>query len=174
MIDVRVGIPYAKVEFATESGDIQIEQKAQLHDHNMDFDILSINTTRDIGGDDCATFNIELVYKDKWYENINGNDFVKIEFGRGYPAKPILFGMVDTVYKSFAFIDLKVIRTIRISGRGFNKALIQFGIGAVQEVTALHQNMGFFGGQDVGFGLNNAANVIKTVLDFYTNKGIDM
>lgn len=174
MIDVLVGVPYAKVEFATESGDIEIEQKALLHDVNMDFDILSIQTTRDIGSDDCATFEIELIYREEWYNNIHGNDLVKIDLGRGYTAEPVLFGMVDNIYKSYYFGDLKPIRTIRISGRGFNKALMQYGVGAVQEINATWGIMGFYGGQDLGFSKGNAAELIQVVMSYYLERGIDM
>lgn len=173
MSKVMVGNPFTKVEFATESGDIEIKQSV-IATPNMDFDILSVNTTRDIGADDCATFSIELVYKEVWYNNINANDFVKIEFGRGEASKPVLFGMVDNIYKSFNFVDLKPIRTIQVHGRGFNKALMQFGIGAIHEIDTTFNMQGFYEGQSGEFGMGSPAEVIKNVLDYYTNKGIDM
>lgn len=198
-----LGHPFAKVEFATENGDVEITQQVQINDKNMDIDIISLTTNRDVGADDCATFNIVLVYRDEWYKYINGNDFVKISLGRGYEAQPVLFGLVDTVNKSWSFIDLKPVRTITVSGRGFNKALIQFGIGAIQELDAGAQWGGFFSGQTEGFGLPQAssegggsggggggirpfkedtedfgrvtmANAVQAVFDYYTNKGIDM
>ena len=53
--------PYAKVEFATETGALTIFQQLQQVDKTMDFDIINIETKRDIGNDDCATFTMNLV-----------------------------------------------------------------------------------------------------------------
>lgn len=171
---VTVGTPYAEVEFATESGDIEIRQTALIHDKSLDLDILSINTGRDVGSDDCATFTIQLIYRDSWYNNIQGNDLVVINLGRDGVAHPVLFGMVDNIYKSWSFVDLEPVRSITISGRGFNKVFMQFGIGAVQEVDIAHSVVGFFKGQDEGFGQSSPPAVIKTVIDYYADKGIDV
>ena len=171
---VTVGTPYAEVEFATESGDIEIRQTALIHDKSLDLDILSINTGRDVGSDDCATFTIRLIYRDSWYNNIQGNDLVVINLGRDGVAHPVLFGMVDNIYKSWSFVDLEPVRSITISGRGFNKVFMQFGIGAVQEVDIAHSVVGFFKGQDEGFGQSSPPAVIKTVIDYYADKGIDV
>lgn len=173
-MNVGVGHPFCKLEFATENGDINVTQKVQ-HDMNMDFDIYSVNTTRDVGGDDCATFTIVLVYKDKWYKGINGNDFVKISLGRGKQEEPVLFGMVDNIQKSMNYIDLKPVRTITITGRGFNKALMQFGIGAIHEIDAQYSFTGFYLGQDGAFfDKASPANTIGRVFEYYTKKGIDL
>lgn len=162
------------MEFATESGDIEITQHAIIDDKNMDLDIISINTSRDVGADDTASFNIVLVYKDKWYYNIRSNDFVKISLGRGYEAEPVLFGLVDSVQKSWEFIDLEPVRTINISGRGFNKATIQFGIGAIEEIDQSYKVEGFFDSQSDAFSQSSPSEVIKAVFNFYADKGINM
>lgn len=174
MKPVHVGHPYCKIEFATERGNISISQTA-MQTNDMDFDIYSVNTGRDVGGDDCATFSIVLVYKEAWYDNINGNDFVKISFGRGYEARPVLFGLVDTIQESLSYINLKPVRTITVSGRGFNKALMQFDVGIIQELDFLSGTLGFFRGQDNALSQKSSpAVIIKTAVDYYTNKGIDM
>lgn len=174
MKPVHVGHPYCKIEFATERGNINISQTA-MQTNDMDFDIYSVNTGRDVGGDDCATFSIVLVYKEAWYNNINGNDFVKISFGRGYEARPVLFGLVDTIQESLSYINLKPVRTITVSGRGFNKALMQFDVGIIQELDFLSGTLGFFRGQDNALSQKSSpAVIIKTAVDYYTNKGIDM
>lgn len=191
MKETLLGYPFAKVEFSTENGDIEITQKA-INDENMDLDIISITTDRDVGADDCATFNISLIYRDEWYKNIRSNDLTIIKLGRGYEAKPVMFGMVDTISKSWSFIDLKPVRTVNISGRGFNKAFVQFGIGAVQEIDGGFQTAGFYQGQSeaiggppdsvsdkfnensVTFSRSTQSRAIESVVDYYTNKGIDM
>lgn len=173
-MSVLIGYPYAKVSFATETGELTIFQKNQINIDSMDADILSIQTSRDVGGNDCATFTITLVYKDEWYNRIAGNDFVQIDLGRNELSKPVLFGMVDSVYKSEGFIDLKPVRTIEISGRGFNKALIQFGIGAIQELDMVYKDKGFFEGMDMGISKCTPQQAIRIPLDFYMNKGIDI
>ena len=174
MKDVFVEIPFAKVEFATETGGLTIQQKQQIKSSTMDFDIMSIETKRDIGIEDAPTFVITLIYREEWYKQVGSNDFVQISLGRGKRSGPVFYGMVDTIQKTWSFPELKPVRTITISGRGFNKAVVQFGIGAVQEVNFSFQAAGFFEGQDQGFSETTPAQLIRTTLDFYMSKGIDI
>lgn len=174
MKDVFVEAPFAQVEFATEMGELTIYQKNKIISNNMDLDIISIDTTRDVGQDDCPTFSIVLVFKEDWYEQIGANDFVQITLGRGKEKSKVMYGLVDNVYKTWSFIDLKPTRSITISGRGFNKAFLQFGIGAVQEVNFNFQAVGFYEGQDEGYSQTTPARLIKTVFEYYLEKGIDM
>lgn len=174
-MQVLVGEPYAKVTFATEEGNLEIDQKIQnINTGDLDFDILSIETSRDLGADDAPTFTIVLVFKEYWFNQIHGNDLVCIELGRGNEKKPVFFGMVDTIYKTWSYVDLQPKRTITVAGRGFNKALVQFGIGAIQELDVGYTVAGFFEGQTAGFGQCTPATAIETVLNYYMDKGIDM
>ena len=140
----------------------------------MDLDIISIETKRDVGKDDCPTFSITLIYRDDWYKKIGANDFLEITMGRGKKSGPVLFGMVDTISRGVSFVELKPERSITISGRGFNKAIMQFGIGAVQEVDFSFQFVGFFEGQGQGFSQTTPAQLIKTAYEYYADKGIDI
>lgn len=174
-MQVLVGEPYAKVTFATEKGNLEIDQRIQnISTNDLDFDILSIETSRDLGADDAPTFTIVLVFKEFWFDQIHGNDLVTIELGRGDNKKPVFFGMVDTIYKTWSYVDLQPKRTITVAGRGFNKALVQFGIGAIQELDIGYTVAGFFEGQNSGFGKCTPASAIETVLKYYMDKGIDM
>lgn len=174
-MQVLVGEPYAKVTFATEEGNLEIDQTIQnINTGDLDFDILSIETSRDLGADDAPTFTIVLVFKEYWFNQIHGNDLVCIELGRGNEKKPVFFGMVDTIYKTWSYVDLQPKRTITVAGRGFNKALVQFGIGAIQELDVGYTVAGFFEGQTAGFGQCTPATAIETVLSYYMDKGIDM
>lgn len=166
--------PYAKVEFATETGALTIFQQLQQVDKTMDFDIISIETKRDIGNDDCATFTMNLVYKESWYNSISGNDLVIIRLGDGTKEKPIFFGLVDNIYESESYPDLIPTRSLTVSGRGFNKALIQFGIGAITELQLTAAQTGFFPNQMEVLTQNSPAKVIETAYNYYTQKGIDI
>ncbi len=166
--------PYAKVEFATETGALTIFQQLQQVDKTMDFDIINIETKRDIGNDDCATFTMNLVYKESWYNSISGNDLVVIRLGDGTKEKPIFFGLVDNIYESESYPDLIPTRSLTVSGRGFNKALIQFGIGAITELQLTAAKTGFFPGQRDVLTQNSPAKVIETAYNYYTQKGIDI
>ncbi|WP_281422245.1 M23 family metallopeptidase [Peptoniphilus ovalis] len=166
--------PYAKVEFATETGELTIFQKTKINESQLDLNILSIETKRDIGSDDCATFSITLVYKEEWYNSIGGNDLVIIRLGDGENEKPIFYGMVDSIYESESYPDLIATRSLVISGRGFNKALIQFGIGAITDLQTVEYTTGFFPHQiDVMFK-NSPAKIIETAYNHYTENGIDI
>ena len=170
-----VSNPFCKVTFATEKGNLEIFQLAKLNtSKNLDFDILSVETTRDVGADDCATFTISLAYKEKWYTAINSCDLIKIELGRGKRRGTVLYGMVDNTFKSMAYVDLTPKRVINVTGRGFNKALMQFDIGAVQEVNATYSIVGFYQGQDFVAGPNSPSQLIKTAVDNYINRGINL
>ena len=166
--------PYAKVEFATETGALTIFQQLQQVDKTMDFDIINIETKRDIGNDDCATFTMNLVYKESWYNSISGNDLVIIRLGDGTKEKPIFFGLVDNIYESESYPDFIPTRSLTVSGRGFNKALIQFGVGAITDLRTIAAQTGFFPGQMDVLVQNSPAKVIETAYNYYTQKGIDI
>lgn len=166
--------PYAKVEFATETGALTIFQQLQQVDKSMDFDIINIETKRDIGSDDCATFTMNLVYKESWYNSISGNDLVVIRLGDGTKEKTVFFGLVDNIYESESYPDLIPTRSLTVSGRGFNKALIQFGIGAITDLQTIASQTGFFPGQMDVLVQNSPAKVIETAYKYYTQKGIDI
>lgn len=174
MIKALVRHPYAKVEFATETGELTIFQKTKTADDNMDINILSIETKRDIGNDDCATFLITLVFKEDWYYRIGGNDLVVIRLGDGYKEKPIFYGLVDSIYESESYPELVPTRSIVINGRGFNKALIQFGIGAISDLETYQYPAGFFPKQFEVMAKGTPAKVTKTAYEYYLNYGIDM
>lgn len=173
-MDVFVSNPYAHVEFATETGQLSIFQEKLIKSSNMDLNIISINTNRDVGNSDCPTFSIQLIYKDDWYNSIGGNDLVKISLGRGSKEDSIFYGLVDNVQKDKVYNNLKPVRTINVTGRGFNKAFIQFGIGAVQEINFMFSSIGFFEGQQAGFSQGGPGKLIQIAVDYYINKGIDI
>lgn len=170
-----VSNPYCKITFATEKGNVEIFQLANpTTNKNLDFDVLSLETTRDVGADDCPTFSISLAFKQDWYDKIHSCDLVIIELGRGDKKGTVLYGMVDNSYKSLVYIDLVPKRVINITGRGFNKAFMQFDIGAVQEINASYNMCGFYQGQDAIVSQNSPSKLIKTVVDFYLDKGINL
>ena len=170
-----VSNPYCKVTFATEKGNLEIFQLAkETKTENLDYDILSLDTTRDVGADDCATFNITLAYRSERYKLINSCDLVKIELGRGKEKGTVLYGLVDNTYESLAYVDLVPQRVINVSGRGFNKAFMQFDIGAIQEINAVYNMVGFYVGQDAVRGQNSPSKLIKIAIEYYLEKGIDL
>src|SRR5699024_6502152 len=127
-----------------------------------------------VGADDCATFNITLAYREEWYKVINSCDLVKIELGRGKDKGTVMYGLVDNTYESLAYVDLVPQRVINVSGRGFNKALMQFDIGAIQEINAVYNMVGFYVGQDALRTQNSPSQLIKTAIEYYLEKGIDL
>ena len=171
---VRAGKPYAKIHFATETGGLTIYQEQTMNIDNLDLDIIRVNTHRDIGAEDCATFDITLVYREEWYKKIGSNDMVTIELGRGEDKGLVFFGMVDSIYKSWAFRDLKPIRTIQLAGRGFNKALVQFSVGAIQEVDMSGGEIGFFANQAGSYINKTPTELIAFVYDYFTKNGLDI
>lgn len=173
---ITVGHPYAKVEIATETAMLTLNQNLAVTSTNFDGDILALTTSRDLGND-CPTFNLRVVYRHDWYDLIGSNDLVIIELCRPPEAKAaVLFGLVDDIRKTTDFSTGKPVRSFDITGRGFNKALVNFCLGAVTEIEgdlSSTSGLGWMGEMATSFTDKSPVQIIQMILQHYLTNGCD-
>lgn len=112
---------------------------------DVDKDILSIVTKRDIGND-SPTFSINLVYRVEWFASIASNDLVIIKLCRPpEELKTVMVGLVDDCRRNIDYSAKTPQRVISISGRGLCKAFLNFELGLVNEVEVSENYLGYLG-----------------------------
>lgn len=170
-LSVTVEHPSAHITVATESEMLSFVGKSAMYSNTFDGDVLSLTTTRDMG-QDCPTFSMNIVYRNDWFTKIGSNDLVIIALQRPPEAKHnVLVGLVDDVRKTTDFSTGKPVRAFTLTGRGFNKALQNFTVGTVSELTVTASIQGFFSTMLEVFSGAAPAVIIKGVLDNYIGMG---
>lgn len=170
-LSVTVEHPSAHITVATESEMLSFVGKTAMYSNTFDGDVLSLTTTRDMG-QDCPTFSMNIVYRNDWFTKIGSNDLVIIALQRPPEAKHnVLVGLVDDVRKTTDFSTGKPVRAFTLTGRGFNKALQNFTVGTVSELTVTASIQGFFSTMLEVFSGAAPAVIIKGVLDNYIGLG---
>lgn len=163
--------PSAHVTIATESGMLSLVGTTETYSTNFDTDILSISTNRDIG-QDCPTFSLNVVYRNDWFTKIGSNDLIIIALQRPPEAKHnVIVGLVDDIRRTTDYSTGKPVRAFSITGRGLNKALQNFTVGVVNELTVTASVQGFFSNMIEIFSGASPATIIKGVLDHYLESG---
>lgn len=133
--------PVAKVTFYTEEADLVARSTNPGSD--VDGDIVSIKTTREMGAD-APTFSINLTRRKEWDKYIGSNDLLVIEMVRPPQAnKKVFYGLVDDARKNTVVSGNSVQRVISITGRGFSKAFVEFTIGYVPEAEPIEMSVGW-------------------------------
>ena len=158
--------PKSVVSFYTEEGKIMARSKPEKQGNEIDSDIVSVNTMNDLNAD-AGTFQLVLTRKRPWHKTVASNDLVMISMSRNGEddtKSTVMVGLVDDVRKTTTVQGNSVQRTITIVGRNFAKALINFEVGAVQEVEVTAASMGWLQGR-VTFAGENSANIVKGVME---------
>lgn len=158
--------PKSVVSFYTEEGKIMARSKPEKQGNEIDSDIVSVNTMNDLNAD-AGTFQLVLTRKRPWHKTVASNDLVMISMNRNGEddtKSTVMVGLVDDVRKTTTVQGNSVQRTITIVGRNFAKALINFEVGAVQEVEVTAASMGWLQGR-VTFAGENSANIVKGVME---------
>lgn len=170
---ILVSHPTAYVRFYGEYGQLSAVSTSDgvNIDESMDYDIISINTNRTMN-QDCPTFSISLVWKNKWYDNLGSNDLVIIQLQRP-PEKlqTVFFGLIDDIRKSMDFSSIQPQRSVLVTGRGVNKAFCQFDISPIKQYSDQSGGSGFFAGLMELQGRGSAFN-IQTLISAYLDKGL--
>jgi hypothetical protein len=137
--------PYSEVRFFTEVGELVVHATNNTSDV-IDNDVISINTSRDMGAD-APTFSINLSRRKMWHKLISSNDLVTISMCRPPEKDAVVFvGLVDDARRrTVVNEDGTPERVITITGRGVSKAFIQFDIGLVPESEGNVSENGNFG-----------------------------
>lgn len=168
---VSVSHPTIEVQFFGEYGMLaSVSTTGLTSDTDVDNDIISVSTVRNMG-QDCPTFTISLVWRNKWFTNLASNDLIVIKMQRPPEAKKtVFFGLIDDIRKSVDFSSGLPQRSVQVTGRGFNKAFVNFDVGLIENVS-IDLNTGFFANLSLLSGCDSY-NAIQLVLDSYVGKAI--
>ena len=124
--------PLCVVDFYTEQGKLSA-RGTNIEQNKMDDDVVSVQTTRDMGAD-APTFSIILSRRNRWDKFVRPNDLLEIKMSRPPERLTTVFvGLVDDCRKSISLQGDTPTRTVTVTGRGLNKALIVFDMGIVPE-----------------------------------------
>ena len=163
--------PTIEVDFYGEYGKLaSVSTTGLMKSTKMDNDIISVSTVRNMG-QDCPTFIISLVWKNSWYTNLASNDLVVIKMQRPPEAKKIVFfGLIDDIRKATDFSSGQPQRAVQVTGRGFNKAFVNFDVGLIENVS-IDTGTGFFSNLMEITGCDSY-DAIKVVIDSYVGRAI--
>lgn len=163
--------PTLVVAFFGEYGKLAAVTDETVADSGVAKDVISITTSRSLS-QDCATFSITLVYRNDWYNAISSNDLVVIQMQRPPEAmRTVFYGLVDDIRKTVDFSSGNPIRSITITGRGFNKAFVNFNVGLIRSI-AIDTETGFFDGL-MNLTTCSSYMAIQKTLDAYIGKAIN-
>lgn len=169
--EISISHPVVEVEFYTEYGMLSTVSTTGLtKDTDVDNDIISVTTMRNMG-QDCPTFSLNLVWRNGWYTALSSNDLIVIKMQRPPESKrTVFYGLVDDIRKVIDFSSGLPQRAVQVTGRGFNKAFINFEVGLVENLSV-----------DFGQGWMsnllllascNSCDAIQLTLDSYIGKAI--
>lgn len=164
MLPVQRYKPQAKVTFHTEEGELVV-RATNATSSDIDQDILSIITNRDMGAD-APTFSMNLVNRRDWHRFIGANDLVEIEMVRPPESNARVFvGLVDDCRKRTVLSENSVERVITVTGRSLAKAFIRFDIGVVPEAEYASHIAGWIQDRGINVAGSTAKEIVKSIMD---------
>lgn len=168
---VSVSHPTIKVEFYGEYGKLaSTSATSTVADTKFDHDIISCTTVRNMG-QDCPTFSLSMVWRNKWYDNLASNDLIIITMQRPPEnACVVMYGLIDDIRKVIDFSSGQPQRAVQVTGRGFNKAFVNFDVGLIENVS-IDLGTGFFANLTQLSGCDSF-NAIQLVWNSYVGTSI--
>lgn len=172
-VSVTVSHPTIEIHFYGEYGKLSaMSYDSTTSNTQVDNDIISTNTVRNMG-QDCPTFSINLVWKNKWYKNLASNDMIVIYMQRPPESKRIImFGLIDDIRKVTDYSGTQPQRAVQVTGRGFNKCFVQFDIGLIENYSTLDLGTGFFTTL-TSLAKCSSKDAIELVIKAYLGKGMN-
>lgn len=173
-MSVTVSHPTITVEFYGEYGKLaSVNQGSGItQSTHMDDDVISVNTSRSMG-QDVPTFQMQLVWRNKWFENLASNDLVIIKMQRPPATEEIvMYGLVDDIRRSLDWSSGQPQRTVQVTGRGFNKSLVNFDVGTVEIYKSSGQMSGGFFKNFQNIVRKSSAEVIELTYKAFMGQGL--
>lgn len=169
---VFVSHPTIEIEFYCETGKLATVSTTGLtSDTDVDNDIISVNTSRDMS-QDCPTFTVVLVWRNNWFEQLSSNDMLIIRMQRPPEEKrTVFYGLIDDIRKTIDFSSGKPQRSVQVTGRGFNKAFVNFDVGLISSI-AMDNSKGFYTGLTQLAGNVTSFAAIEKMIEFYVGRAI--
>ena len=172
-MSVTVSHPTVEIHFYGEYGKLAaISTLSPNKNTEVDNDIISVNTVRN-QSQDCPTFTISLVWRNKWYDNLASNDMLVIYMQRPPEMKAIvMYGLIDDIRKTMDFSSGQPQRAVQVTGRGFNKCFVQFDVGLLENYSSLKDmGGGWFSGLTQLHSCSSY-NAIKITVDSFVGKAM--
>lgn len=168
---ITVSHPTIAIEFYGEYGKLaSVSTTGLTADKDVDNEIISVNTVRNMS-QDCPTFTISLVWRNKWFTNLASNDLIVIKMQRPPEAKVTVFlGLIDDIRKAIDFSSGHPQRAVQVTGRGFNKAFVNFDVGLIENVS-VDLGTGFFANLTQLSGCDSY-NAIQIIWDSYVGRAV--
>jgi hypothetical protein len=126
--------------------------------------------------DDSPVFSLIILAKEKWDRILNANDLIRIRVNpdnaKAVPDNPyIMVGLLSDIRKDGEYADGTLL--YRITGRAMTKALIDFEVGVIQEVSTLIPSVGWLPDSEedgLKFSQNTAAGIGNELMERFVYK----
>lgn len=147
----------------------------KLNQKDLEEAIISMSTKNSME-DDSPVFSLVLLGKEQWDAVLGSNDLVRIrvipDSTKGKPKNPyIMVGLISEVFKEGEYDDGMLF--YRVTGRAMSKALIDFEVGVIQEVSTVITDFGWLPDKEEGglnFSGNSAAGIGEELMDRFVYK----
>ena len=169
--------PSFQVEIVSENTSYELVYNTDktLTVDQFDSAILSLSIKNSMS-DDSPAFSLVVVAKDKWDTVVNSNDLIRIkaipDVTEKEPDNPyIMVGLISDVHRDGQYSDGTLL--YRITGRAMTKALIDFEVGVIQEVSTVIPTVGWLPDSTEGglkFSGNTAAGIGNELMDRFVYK----
>ncbi len=164
--------PTFDIEFVTEDSEyiLRYDTEEQLTQDDLEEAIISFSV-KNAMEDDSPVFSLVLLAKEEWDKVLTSNDLVRIkaipDVTKGEPDNPyIMVGLISDVHKEGEYAD--GILLYRVTGRAMAKALMDFEVGVIQEVSTVITDFGWLPDDEergLKFTNNTAAGIGKELMD---------
>lgn len=142
-------------------------QAKQFTSGNLEESLIQFYITNDMT-QDSPVFSLIILAKTKWDEVLNANDLIRV---RVYPDRTqkapdnpyIMVGLISDIHKEGEYVNGTLL--YRITGNAMTKALMDFDVGVIQEISTVLVSSGWLpdvttgGHNPLQFSGNNASGI---------------
>lgn len=170
-VGIDVSKPTIECIFYTEIGRLATVSTTGLTSAtDLDNDIITVTTTRNMG-QDCPTFTMNLTWRRGWYYALSSNDLVIIKMQRPPEKRQTVFiGLIDDIRKTIDFSSGQPQRAVQVTGRGYNKALVNLDVGLIENIS-IDTQTGFFAGFTEMVSLDSF-DAINVIINNYIDRAV--
>lgn len=169
--------PTFTIELITEDTSylIKYDTAKQLKQADLEEALISFSVKNSMM-DDSPVFSLVILAKEEWDKVIDSNDLIRIKVipdtNKGEPDNPyIMVGLVSDIHRDGEYSDGTLF--FRITGRAMTKALIDFEVGVIQEVSTLIPDIGWLpddAEKGLKFSGNTAAGIGEELMERFVYK----
>ncbi|AMQ66606.1 tail protein with lysin activity [Bacillus phage Shbh1] len=172
--------PTFQIHLITEDSEHLLTYDTKKQKTQRDFEeSLIAFSTRNAMEDDSPVFSLVISAKEEWDKILGANDLIRIKVipdtRKGEPDNPyVMVGLISDIHKEGEYED--GILLYRITGRSMAKALIDFEVGVIQEVSTVITDIGWLpDGTDKGlkFSGNSAAGIGSELMERFVYKYLE-